>query len=479
MDQKKYRQRKSRVVEKYSLELIDLLSILFAFLLAFQLRFLGNSDLNSEDIPKYQLMCVLVLFFSILYSSFTEWNDGFFERSWERELVAVIKYTLFLVVGESFLLVLTKDAFNFSRMIFLFFLLWNIVFNFIARIIFKVVMIKKVQRNPDSGDRVMIVTKAEYASNVVANVMQNKKWHYSVSAIAILNEEQTGRSYGGIPVVANEKNLYDVAREQPLDIVFIYVPDTDSNKVSEMIREFEKMGITCDLSIDVPGIDMHNEAIGVFAGYGVLTFAKKYMDYRLMLVKRITDILGSMIGLLFTGIITPFVAIAIKAESPGPVFFAQTRIGKNGRRFKIYKFRSMYMDAEERKKELEACNEVKGLMFKINNDPRITSVGKIIRKFSIDELPQFYNVLIGDMSLVGTRPPTCDEFSQYNNYYRRRLCITPGLTGMWQVSGRSDISDFDDVVQLDLQYIDNWSLALDVKILFETIGIVFVGRGSR
>lgn len=145
----------------------------------------------------------------------------------------------------------------------------------------------------------------------------------------------------------------------------------------------------------------------------------------------------------------------------------------------MYKFRSMYIDAEERKKELMEQNEVQGLMFKMDKDPRITRVGNFIRKTSIDELPQFWNVLRGDMSLVGTRPPTVDEFEQYNIYYRRRLSITPGLTGMWQVSGRSDIRDFEDVVKLDLKYIDEWSLRQDVKILLQTVGVVLFRRGSK
>lgn len=139
----------------------------------------------------------------------------------------------------------------------------------------------------------------------------------------------------------------------------------------------------------------------------------------------------------------------------------------------------MYMDAEERKKELEKQNEIQGLMFKMENDPRITKVGKFIRKTSIDELPQFYNVLKGDMSLVGTRPPTEDEFERYTQYYRRRISMTPGLTGLWQVSGRSEIDDFDDVVKYDLKYIDGWSLTLDMKILIKTIWVVFAGKGSK
>ena len=145
----------------------------------------------------------------------------------------------------------------------------------------------------------------------------------------------------------------------------------------------------------------------------------------------------------------------------------------------MYKFRSMYVNAEEKKKELEKENEVDGLMFKMENDPRITKVGAFLRKTSIDEMPQFFNILKGEMSLVGTRPPTEDEFEQYNIYYRRRLSTTPGLTGLWQVSGRSAIKDFEHVVKLDLEYIDNWSLAGDIKILIQTIGVVLRGSGSH
>ena len=154
------------------------------------------------------------------------------------------------------------------------------------------------------------------------------------------------------------------------------------------------------------------------------------------------------------------------------------RVGKNGRRFKIYKFRSMYMDAEERKKELMSQNEMEGLMFKMENDPRVTKVGKFIRKTSIDELPQFWNILKGEMSLVGTRPPTEDEFLQYEGYHRRRLNMTPGLTGLWQVSGRSDTKNFEEIVAMDVEYIDNWSLKEDIKILFKTVGVVLKGKGA-
>jgi len=239
------------------------------------------------------------------------------------------------------------------------------------------------------------------------------------------------------------------------------------------------MGVTCHYNIDVADLHTSAKTIDSLAGFTVISYSMNEIDYNKRMIKRGMDILGAVVGCIITVIAFPFVAMAIKVDSRGPVLFKQKRVGRNGRVFSIYKFRSMYMDAEERKKELESQNEMQGLMFKIENDPRITKVGKFLRKTSIDELPQFFNILRGDMSLVGTRPPTIDEYEKYNFHYRRRLSMTPGLTGMWQVNGRSEISDFDEVVKYDLEYIDNWSLSLDIKILFQTIGVVLFRKGSK
>lgn len=196
-------------------------------------------------------------------------------------------------------------------------------------------------------------------------------------------------------------------------------------------------------------------------------------------LKRFIDIIGAIVGLIISAPIILLVAVPLLLESRGGLFFKQQRVGRNGRLFYMYKLRSMYANAEQRKKEFEEKNHMQGLMFKMDNDPRITKVGRFIRKFSIDELPQFYNVLRGDMSLVGTRPPTLDEFEQYSSHHKRRLSMRPGITGLWQVSGRSQIEDFEEVVRLDCQYIDNWSPSLDIKILFKTLGVVFTGHGAQ
>lgn len=288
-----------------------------------------------------------------------------------------------------------------------------------------------------------------------------------------------GGEVSGIPALPMKENFMETVTYMALDEVFIYAPELSQKQIQVMINGFDEMGVDCHYCMELPGTHSERSKMDNFGSYSVITYTRFQSSYKRLLIKRVMDIVGGLVGMLITLVFFPFVAIAIKMDSPGPVLFSQIRIGRNGRRFKIYKFRSMYMDAEERKKELEKQNEIQGLMFKIENDPRITRVGKFIRKTSIDELPQFYNVVKGDMSLVGTRPPTADEFEKYNQYYRRRISMTPGLTGLWQVSGRNEIDNFDDVVKYDLEYIDGWSLTLDVKILLRTIWVVIAGRGSK
>ena len=210
-----------------------------------------------------------------------------------------------------------------------------------------------------------------------------------------------------------------------------------------------------------------------------MTHAEVFHSEESMIIKRIIDIVGGTVGSVITILVAIILGPIIKMESPGPILFKQKRVGKNGRFFEIYKFRSMGVDAEARKKDLMNQNEVDGHMFKMTNDPRVTKVGKFIRATSIDELPQFFNVLKGDMSLVGTRPPTIDEFREYKSHHKKRLSMKPGITGMWQVSGRSNITDFEEVVRLDADYIDNYTLFLDFKILAKTFVVVFAKIGSK
>ncbi|WP_297128448.1 sugar transferase [uncultured Eubacterium sp.] len=287
-----------------------------------------------------------------------------------------------------------------------------------------------------------------------------------------------------IPVIATDIRFIDWIRKTPLDEVFINLPYYTSSDVFEIVEELEDMGVTVHLN--VPTLDnlldeskFDNINCKIYSGYPLATFAPTVHNSAKLAVKRFVDVIGAIVGLIISAPIIAITAIPLLIESPGPLFFKQERVGQNGRLFNIYKLRSMYKDAEERKKELMAQNKMDGLMFKMDNDPRITKVGRVIRKLSIDELPQFFNVLKGDMSLVGTRPPTVREFEQYENRHKRRLSMRPGITGMWQVSGRSNINDFEDVVKLDCEYIDNWCLLLDLKILFKTVKVVLTHEGAE
>jgi exopolysaccharide biosynthesis polyprenyl glycosylphosphotransferase len=468
--------RKKKIIESYGLLLSDLLCIVIAYAAAILLRYHKFSRVMEPEV--HVLVCVFFLLFCTIYSFLLDWNRSFLERGIFVEFVAVLKFNVFMVLAVASALFVLQRGAEFSRLVMGYFAVLNQVLVWLVRLAMKKLL--RVYLTSESNlVKIMVITTDSVMDRTMAQLKENLELNYEIVALACVDENRKGVVVDGIRVTADGSDVLDVARQMPLDEAFVNLPDTDKGYVKKIIYELESMGVVCHYNIDI--IDGGHKEITVdsFAGYTVVSYSLNHIDDRRMMIKRVIDIVGGLVGLLITAVLTPFVALFIRLDSPGPVFFAQTRIGKNGRRFKIYKFRSMYVDAEERKKELEAQNEMSGLMFKMENDPRITKVGKFLRKTSIDELPQFWNIVKGDMSLVGTRPPTEDEFEQYNSHYRRRISMTPGLTGLWQISGRSDISDFDEVVKLDLEYIDNWSVGLDIKILFKTVGAVLRGRGSK
>lgn len=273
--------------------------------------------------------------------------------------------------------------------------------------------------------------------------------------------------------------LETIIKENSIDEVTIALPSTYVRKIEPYILMCEDMGITVRMIVDLYGLKISKTYLSYLGTYPMLTFHSVTLNSVNLFFKRVIDIIGALVGLMLTAFIAIAIIIAIKLESKGPAIFSQERVGQNGRTFKIYKFRTMYVDAEEKKETLMKMNQIDGgYMFKMKDDPRITKIGRILRKTSLDELPQFINVLKGEMSLVGTRPPTLDEVSKYEAYHRRRLSFRPGLTGLWQVSGRSNITDFEEVVRLDTSYIDQWSLWLDIKIILKTVKIVFWNKSG-
>ena len=378
---------------------------------------------------------------------------------------------------------------KFSRLALILTIVIYLLLTYLVRELWKKFLRKKME---DGGERkLLIITSEDAAEQVVVNMKENNYARYTLAGVAVIDADWTGKKVHGVPVVANEETAAMYVCQEWIDEVLIVISEVLPYP-SELIEQLTETGVTIHLNLakitNVPGKKQFVEKVG---NYTVLTTSINYASSKQLMLKRLMDIAGGLVGCILTGIICVFVGPAIYIASPGPIFFAQERVGKNGKKFKMYKFRSMYMDAEERKAELMKDNKLgDGKMFKLDFDPRVignkilpdgthkTGIGDFIRRTSLDEFPQFFNVLKGDMSIIGTRPPLISETSLYELHHRARLAIKPGITGMWQVSGRSDITDFEEVVRLDKEYIENWNIGMDIKILFKTVLVVFRKDGS-
>ena len=473
---------KYKTLQTYVLLAIDMACIIVTYIFFSWLRFNNNNDWGDKTL--HYMVCVVFLLFCVGYAFLADWNRDFIIRGYLSEFLYVIRFMAIMILASMSMVFFLGWSNILSRFVVLNFIWGDILLTYIVRIIFKKFFRKYISSDLNV-EKVVVVSEKALMEQTIKKLVENSKGvGYKVVRAYCVDSEADGDSseewyIDGVHIHHGIQNLTERLITDPFDEVFINTPNIPQRDMQDIILGFEEMGVTTHYNLELPDVGKAATNVGDFLDYSVITYTMFHTSYKRLFIKRVIDILGGIVGIILTGIITLFLAPAIKLDSPGPVFFSQVRIGKNGRRFKIYKFRSMYTDAEERKKELEAQNEMNGLMFKMENDPRVTKVGKFIRKTSLDEFPQFLNVLKGDMSLVGTRPPTENEFKQYNEHYRRRLSMTPGLTGLWQISGRSDIEDFDEVVKLDLRYIDNWSLTEDFKILLKTVGVVLFGRGAK
>lgn len=482
-----HRKERKGLFKHYDFVVLDELALQAAFLLSLLLRF---GFMNPYAEPLYRNMAIVVMAADIIVIFFFETFKDVLKRGYAKEYSSTVKHVLLVEMLCVMYLYTVKIGEEYSRMVLYLMGIFYIVISYTLRLLWKKVLGRKMQDG--RGRSLLIVTLEEMAPNVVSGIKNYNYEMFTFAGLVIVDRHMVGEKIKGIPVVADEDTVSDYVCREWVDEVFVNIDPRYPLPQGVMDRIYES-GITVHLNLSrmssgAYGKKTSIEKVGKFT---VLTTSINSMTAKQALYKRLLDIAGGLVGCVLTGVIFIFIAPLIYISSPGPIFFSQERIGKNGKPFKIYKFRSMYMDAEARKAELMKENRVKdGMMFKMDFDPRIignkilpdgrkkTGIGNFIRVTSLDEFPQFLNVLKGEMSLVGTRPPVLSEYEKYNLDHRTRLAIKPGITGMWQVSGRSEITDFDEVVRLDTQYINEWSLGLDLRIIFMTVLAVLRRDGS-
>ena len=471
-----YKKENNSWLKHIDFVILDILCLQLAFILAYEIRVAkGIPYLN----PLYENMAFVLVIFQLLVSFFGESFSGVLRRGFLIEMKCMIEHEICVMLLAVLYLFMSQQGVMYSRGAFTIMCTLYFFIAYAARIGWKKVIRSRKFAEGEKRSILIITTDAE-AANVVKALRGDSYGTYHLAGVALLDKNKTGSMIQRVPVVAGADDVTAYIHKNWVDEVFFALPEhVDIPK--KIMKDCNRMGVVTHVQLAALNELGKNQVVEEIAGYMVLSSSINIVSSWQLLVKRLMDIAGGLVGCIFTGIIYIFIAPIMKVKSPGPVFFSQVRMGKNGKPFKIYKFRSMYIDAEERKKELMEKNNIKdGLMFKMDDDPRIIKgIGHFIRKTSLDEFPQFWNILKGDMSLVGTRPPTMDEWDKYELHHRRRLAIKPGLTGMWQVSGRSEITDFEEVVELDTKYIEQWSIGLDIKILFKTVTVVFTGSGAK
>ena len=445
---------------------IAFIQLVAVFVVITIINLISNFSLTNKEIVMLMLLHIVAFYIS-------NYNYHFFQRGYLIEFTETLKYSAFYAVIITFSSFMLGGNFSLSRSNLIFFILLNALGVYCINLSIKQYY-ARVHPRLKSSKKVLIITVSNRLDRILKQLTEARTFNECIVAISVFDNSHY--QHPTIQTIPKER-LIEFATRSVVDEVFISLP-SDYYSIEDLVVQFENMGITVNVNINALDFQIGEKKLQEIAGFSVVTFSTNFYNYSHIIAKRVLDVIGSLFGLLICGIAAIFLVPMIRKDG-GPAIFVQERVGKNGRIFKFYKFRSMYVDAEERKKELMAHNTMSGGMFKMDDDPRITPIGKFIRKTSLDELPQFWNVLKGDMSLVGTRPPTVDEYEKYTPEQKKRLSFKPGITGLWQVSGRSEITNFDDVVKLDVSYIDDWTIWSDIKILLKTVKVVLMKDGAK
>lgn len=467
-----YQTKKSYWIKHLDFILVDLL--------LFEAVYVSSVFLSGREWKLLHSRVVFVCMLSfIVVAVATGCYHGILRRDYYKEFLAVLKQMTLNIAILAIYLFLNEET---SKRFFVYSLgigCVAFVLVYLFHALLKKIIIHQKANKKESAAQMIIFATCDNVEQDLKKLLDSSSYQdYNVQGVVIIDKDRRGEIIQGIPVIGYRGDALEYIRKNVVDEVFLHF--TDWYYLQEnLMKYFQRMGITVHICANMISDSVTpNHIVQNIGGFTVISNSINFASPIQLFLKRVLDIVGGFVGVLITGIVFIIFAPIIYIQSPGPIFFKQTRVGKNGRMFKIYKFRSMYPDAEERKKELMEKNKMKGFMFKMDDDPRIIPIGKFMRATSLDEFPQFWNVLKGDMSLVGTRPPTVDEYAYYEDYHKRRLATKPGITGMWQATGRSDITDFEEVVALDSQYIENWNIGLDIKLLIKTVIAVLTRKGS-
>ena len=471
-----YKQNLQSWVKHGDFLLWDLAAISISYWLAFAIRIIARKGTLYYPMMGRLWIVLLLIYFCVAMLSQSYKN--ILHRDRVQEVRSVILQILVSYAAFTIYFYLTREAFNFSRIAYMLSAVLALVLVYTVRIIWKRIIRLRLLEN-EKLSQLLVVSEEIYADEVMESIRQKRYNPFYVKGIVLLDRTREEEEVEGYPILCPADDLKEYILSEVVDEVMLNV--TNLKKHQKLIQILLDAGITVHVGLPAASLKLPNKVFQKVGGQAVMTSSIVSAPGWKLAIKRIIDIVGGLVGTVITGILYLYLAPKIKKADPGPVFFAQERVGKNGRIFKLYKFRSMYLDAEQRKAELMAKNEMDGdLMFKMENDPRILpGIGKKIRESSMDEFPQFINCLLGSMSIVGTRPPTVDEFRHYEPHHKMRLSFKPGITGLWQTSGRSRITDFEEVVRMDNRYIRRWSLGFDLALILKTVRVVLKKEGAK
>ncbi len=448
----------------------------FITLIAFALSYFIRVYIQAKDIiysNEYLTLALLIIPVWFILLKIINFQSSQKIKAYS---IVIIEYIIVVTIGISilFIFIFWLKLEEISRIAILIFGFIDVTILSVLKIIFYSIQKKKTIKGKAVKNVIIYADKTSIS--FIKKIINSKQWGYKIIGIVTNSLEVKHKFNKKLKIYNENTNIHKIIEKNSIDDLIYCKDDLNKNEIRNLIYSCSEIGVNFQIQSDFFNLIASKSHINYFGEIPLLSISTTPTDYFALALKNILDFIIAFFAIILASPLLIIISILIKLESKGPVLFKQKRIGLRGRQFTMYKFRTMVANAEKMKKDLEKLNEADGPVFKIKKDPRITKIGAFLRKTSLDEFPQFFNVIKGEMSVVGPRPPIQKEVEQYQRWQLRRLAMKPGITCIWQVSGRNEIS-FEQWMKMDLQYIDNWSLRLDFMLIFKTINAIFKRTG--